>query len=52
MKGLSSLLILKRLMTEITMLEHPDQYPSYNHSPHPAKPCHYFDLMIGTSAGG
>ncbi|KAF2405212.1 FabD/lysophospholipase-like protein [Trichodelitschia bisporula] len=58
-RGYSSLLILKRLMTEIAALENKFEE---RHVKHPSErrnfdentllPCHYFDVMYGTSTGG
>lgn len=42
-RGLSSLLVLERLMNEIQQLKGDSQ---------PALPCQYFDLISGTSTGG
>ena len=43
MRGLSSLLILEKLMHEIQRLKGDSQ---------PSLPCEYFDLICGTSTGG
>ena len=43
MRGLSSLLILERLMQEIQRLNGDDDLP---------RPYKYFDLICGTSTGG
>ena len=42
-RGLSSLLILQKLMSEIQRLKGDSQ---------PPLPCQYFDLICGTSTGG
>jgi patatin-like phospholipase/acyl hydrolase len=42
-RGLSSLLILQKLMREIQRLKGDSQLPL---------PCQYFDLICGTSTGG
>lgn len=42
-RGLSSLMILQKLMYEVQRVENLD---------HPPLPCQYFDLMGGTSTGG
>ncbi|KAL6826712.1 ankyrin repeat-containing domain protein [Trichoderma sp. SZMC 28015] len=52
-KGLTSLCILKEIMTEIRVQEQGIE-PGYSQpdSQLPLKPCDYFDLICGTSTGG
>lgn len=52
-RGLSSLLILKELFKEVARLDqHAEAQHDENDDGMVARPCHYFDHMVGTSTGG
>lgn len=54
-RGYSSLLILQKLMEEISIREMAMKEESENDedfAPGKLLPCHYFDYMYGTSTGG
>lgn len=52
-RGLSTLRILRRVMRRVAE-KHPEHCTSKDSDgkPEPARPCDYFDLIIGTSTGG
>lgn len=53
MRGISSLRILKRVMRRVAEedKEHCRDVDAHG-QPIPARPCQYFDLIVGTSTGG
>ncbi|KAF2179657.1 FabD/lysophospholipase-like protein [Zopfia rhizophila CBS 207.26] len=50
-RGLASLLVLERLMNEISLSEKAAGRRAHDDNT-PLKPCHYFDMIGGTSTGG
>ena len=53
-RGLSSLYILREIMTEVKRLDEdaPESGRLENNGSGTPLPCHYFDFIIGTSTGG
>lgn len=54
-RGLSSLYVLRRIMLRVRQLETEESWDRANVAQDSQKlplPCHYFDNIVGTSAGG
>jgi patatin-like phospholipase/acyl hydrolase len=51
-RGLSSLYVLREIMKQVKALDDADPNERIETDHEIPLPCHYFDLMVGTSTGG